>query len=132
MLSQYNHPFFQCHGTDAGLSKSDLAILNKEGLFNSLGKIRTPRTILDKPGKLTEEENDIIKKHPDDSTRIPEPITPYRDIIQAMLQLHERFDGTGCPRGPAGEGISPLGRIPAAADPFDAWRPTGPGGRERA
>jgi len=107
-------------GRVMGLPEKDLVTLNKAGLLHDIGKVRTPRPILNKPGKLTEEEFDIIRKHPEDSSRILEPITPYRDIIPAVLQHHERFDGKGYPRGLSGESISLCGRILAVADSFDA------------
>jgi putative nucleotidyltransferase with HDIG domain len=107
-------------GKEAGLPEKELVILNKAGLLHDIGKIRTPRMILDKPGKLTEEEFDIIRRHPEHSARILEPITPYRDIIPAVIQHHERFDGRGYPLGISGESISLLGRILALADSYDA------------
>ncbi len=107
-------------GKVMGLSEKDLVTLNKAGLLHDIGKVRTPRSILNKPGKLTEEEFDIIRKHPEDSSRILEPITPYRDIIPAVIQHHERFDGKGYPYGLSGRGISLCGRILAVADSFDA------------
>lgn len=107
-------------GKVMGLPEKDLVTLNKAGLLHDIGKVRTPRPILNKPEKLTEEEFDIIRKHPEDSFRILEPITPYRDIIPAVLQHHERFDGKGYPRGLSGGNISLCGRILAVADSFDA------------
>lgn len=107
-------------GKVMGLPEKGLVTLNKAGLLHDIGKISTPRPILDKPGKLTEEELDIIRKHPEDSSRILEPITPYRDIIPAVVQHHERFDGRGYPRGLSGGSISLCGRILAVADSFDA------------
>jgi putative nucleotidyltransferase with HDIG domain len=107
-------------GKVIGLQEKDLVTLNKAGLLHDIGKVRTPRQILNKPEKLTEEELDIIRKHPEDSSRILEPITPYRDIIPAVLQHHERFDGKGYPRGLSGGSISLCGRILAVADSFDA------------
>ncbi len=107
-------------GKVMGLPEKDLVTLNKAGLLHDIGKISTPRPILNKPEKLTDEEFDIIRKHPEDSSRILEPITPYRDIIPAVIQHHERFDGKGYPRGLSGGSISLCGRILAVADSFDA------------
>ena len=87
--------------------------------LHDVGKLHTPREILNKPGRLTDEEFAVIRRHPGDgadmSTSVGDP------VITAMIRHHhERLDGAGYPAGLAGEAI-PLGaRIIAVADTFDA------------
>ena len=107
-------------GAALGLSDQEMNSLRKAGLLHDIGKISTPHVLLDKPGRLTDEEFKIIQQHPVNGVRILEPITPYRDIIPAVLQHHERFDGHGYPGGISGREISLYARIIAVADTFDA------------
>jgi hypothetical protein len=79
-----------------------------------------PASILDKPGKLTNEEYRIIQEHPRAGARILEPIAAYAPIIHIVLQHHEHFNGEGYPVGLAREDISLGARILAVVDVFDA------------
>jgi len=89
-------------------------------LLHDIGKVGTKESILNKPGKLTDEEGDHIRSHPLVAASILEPITPLRDVIAYIKHVHEAYDGSGYPEGLAGDGI-PLGaRIVAVADVFDA------------
>ncbi len=117
-------------GESMGLSKHQLDVLNKAGMLHDIGKVSTPRAILDKNGKLTDEEYAIIQQHPERGARILEPISSYREMIPLVLQHHERFDGKGYPRRIAGHMISLGARIMAVADTYDAMtsdRPYRPG-----
>jgi len=117
-------------GESMGLRGHELDVLNKAGMLHDIGKVSTPRSVLDKNGKLTREEFEIIKLHPERGARILEPITPYAEMIPIILQHHERFDGKGYPVGIAGHAISLGARIMAVADTFDAMtsdRPYRPG-----
>ncbi|HOO37840.1 MAG TPA: HD domain-containing protein [Deltaproteobacteria bacterium] len=107
-------------GTAMGLSKREITSLKKAGLLHDIGKISTPHILLEKPGKLTDEEFGIIREHPVKGAHILEPITPYREIIPGVLQHHERFDGRGYPHGISGREISLYARIIAVADAYDA------------
>ena len=107
-------------GIAMGLSNREITSLKKAGLLHDIGKISTPHILLDKPGKLTDEEFRIIQEHPVKGAHILEPITPYREIIPGVLQHHERFDGRGYPHGISGREISLYARIIAVADTFDA------------
>ncbi|MBN2297864.1 MAG: HD domain-containing protein [Deltaproteobacteria bacterium] len=107
-------------GIAMGLSVREAETLKKTGLLHDIGKIATPRALLDKPGRLTNEEFGIIQEHPGNGARILEPITPYREIIPGVLQHHERFDGKGYPDGISGREIALHARILAVADTFDA------------
>ena len=90
------------------------------GLLHDVGKIGVPEAVLQKPGKLTPEEFDQMKKHPEIGARILADIKQIRDIIPGVLHHHERYDGKGYPAGLAGEAIPLMGRILCLADCFDA------------
>lgn len=107
-------------GKAMGLPSNELELLQRGGLLHDIGKIGVPGTLLDKPGKLTEEEYTLVKTHPEKGGRILEPIPAYADVIPLVVQHHERFDGQGYPHGLAGEAISLGGRIMAVADVYDA------------
>uniref|UniRef100_C6E2X8 Metal dependent phosphohydrolase n=1 Tax=Geobacter sp. (strain M21) TaxID=443144 RepID=C6E2X8_GEOSM len=107
-------------GKELGLSAAELETLHRGGLFHDIGKIGVPESILDKPGKLTEEEFVTIRKHPEIGVEIISPVEAYRKLIPIVLQHHEWFNGNGYPNGLAGDAISPLARILAVADVYDA------------
>ena len=107
-------------GTIMNLSQRDLDDLHRAGLLHDIGKIAMPVGILDKPGKLTEEEFTLMRQHPELGVKILEPIAAYRDVKPLVLYHHENYDGSGYPEGLCGERI-PLGaRIFALADVYDA------------
>ena len=107
-------------GKKMGLSKIELEKLEQAGLLHDIGKIGVPAALLDKPGKLTDEEFSTIQKHPSLGARILEPISTFGEIIPTILHHHERFDGSGYPKGLKNFHI-PLGaRILAVADVYDA------------
>jgi HD-GYP domain-containing protein (c-di-GMP phosphodiesterase class II) len=94
--------------------------LRLAGLLHDLGKIGVPDSILNKAGRLSEEEYSAIKMHPALSMRIIEPLPHLGNIIPIIYHHHERYDGNGYMDGKAGEKI-PLGaRIIAVADSFEA------------
>lgn len=101
-------------------SKEQLEILFRSGLLHDIGKIGIPLAILDKPGKLTDEEYGTVKMHPVVSGKILEPIHVYKDILPLVVQHHERFDGKGYPNGLSGEEIDIGARILCVADVYDA------------
>ncbi len=103
-----------------GIAKRELDILHRAGLLHDLGKIGVPGFILDKPGKLTDEEYAIIKEHPGKGALILEPIPAFREVVPLVAQHHERYDGGGYPLGLAGTNISLGARILAVADVYDA------------
>lgn len=107
-------------GNILGLSSEELDDLRKAALLHDIGKISTPKNILDKQGKLTQQEYDQIKKHPWQGARILEPITQYSQMIPIVLQHHERFDGNGYPNGAFGNEIVFGARVLSIADTFDA------------
>ena len=97
-----------------------LELLSRGGLLHDIGKIGIPVAVLDKPGKLNDEEYDIIKTHPTLGGKILEPIEVYKDILPLVVQHHERFDGKGYPEGLSGEEIDIGARILCVADVYDA------------
>ena len=103
-----------------GLPSEELDVVHRGGLLHDIGKIGIPLTILDKKGKLTEEERQVIKQHPELGARILEPIAAYTKFIPVVLQHHEWYDGSGYPEGLSGEDISIHARIYSVADVYDA------------
>jgi HD-GYP domain-containing protein (c-di-GMP phosphodiesterase class II) len=90
------------------------------GLLHDIGKIGIDEAVLRKQGKLTEQELDRIRKHPSIGAGILREIRQMRDIVPGVLCHHERVDGTGYPKGLAGEQIPLIGKIVGLADSFDA------------
>lgn len=90
------------------------------GLLHDIGKIGVPDSILQKPGKLTDDEYEVMKTHVTLSAAIIHGLPHLSDILDAVANHHERWDGGGYPAGLAGENIPILGRIMAIADAFSA------------
>ncbi len=102
------------------LSDTEVQRMWLAGYLHDIGKIGIKETVLNKPGKLDEEEWDLIQQHPVVAGRILGPIPEFSDIIDIIVHHHERYDGTGYPDGLEGSSI-PLGaRILAVADTYDA------------
>ena len=107
-------------GRVLGLSKEELDTLHRGGLLHDLGKIGVPAEILDKPGKLNDEETQVMRQHAELGARILEPIVAYARVIPMVLQHHERADGNGYPNGIPKKIICLGARIFGVADAFDA------------
>jgi len=90
------------------------------GLLHDVGKIGIPDAIINKPGKLTDEEFEIIKTHPVKGARILETIEEMPLLATGARWHHERFGGGGYPDGLVGEAIPEEARIIAVADSYDA------------
>jgi putative two-component system response regulator len=103
-----------------GLTETDLELLRRGGALHDIGKISTPDAILDKPGRLTPEEYDVIKRHPAEGAHIVEPLGSTRDVLPLIRWHHERMDGKGYPDGLKGDSIPLLVRILSVADVYDA------------
>ena len=108
-----------------GLSGGEIAKIRAAGAMHDVGKVETPTAVLHKAGRLTDEEFDIVKRHPVDGSDMVATLDD--DELTAIVRHHhERLDGTGYPDGLAGDEI-PLGaRILAVADTFDAITSTRP------
>ena len=105
-----------------GLPEDEAELVLNSAPMHDLGKIGIPDHILLKPGKLDKDEMDIIKSHCDIGHNI---ITPHKSILLTTaatiaLTHHEKWDGSGYPRGLSGHDIPLVGRIAAIADVFDA------------
>ncbi len=94
--------------------------LHIASLLHDIGKIAVPEAILNKPGKLTDEEFDKIKEHTIQGTKILQPIKELDDCIKGVKYHHERYDGKGYPEGLKGDEIPLTAAIIAVADVFDA------------
>ncbi|SFG23736.1 HDIG domain-containing protein [Desulfotomaculum arcticum] len=90
------------------------------GLLHDVGKIGVPEEILTKPGKLTEQEYEVIKTHPIIGVNILESMKNMKEILQVIKHHHERYDGGGYPSKLKGNKIPLLSRVLAVADSFDA------------
>jgi HD-GYP domain-containing protein (c-di-GMP phosphodiesterase class II) len=101
------------------MTKAQLTNLGYAADFHDIGKINVPDGILKKPGKLTKEEFDFIKKHPTDGANIVKN-TFLKDSALAIIQHHERLDGSGYPNNLKGDDICLEGKIIAVVDTFDA------------
>jgi putative nucleotidyltransferase with HDIG domain len=102
------------------LEKQALDDLHRGALLHDIGKIAMPPAILEKTGKLTDKEMEVMQAHPKIGARILEPIGAYAKAIPVVAQHHEWWDGSGYPSGLAGEEIDLLARIYAVADVYDA------------
>lgn len=104
-----------------GLKRSQVRRVEIAALLHDVGKIHEIfATILQKPGRLTAEENAIMQTHPIKSEELVRRVSQLRDLVPAVRHHHENWDGTGYPDGLAGERI-PLGaRIIIFADTIDA------------
>lgn len=103
-----------------GCSDEICNVVRIAGMLHDVGKIGVPDSILRKPGKLTHDEYEIMKSHVVLSAAIIHGLPRLGDVLDAVAHHHERWDGTGYPKGLAGEQIPLLGRIMAIADAFSA------------
>ena len=90
------------------------------GLLHDVGKIRVPEEIINKPGRLTDEEFDLIKLHPVTGYHILKEISEDHFYADGAHFHHERYDGKGYPNGLTGESIPEIARIIGVADAYDA------------
>lgn len=103
-----------------GFDEDELKDIWLAGILHDIGKIGTYDALLDKPGKLTEEEFEVIKRHPAQGAAIIEGIKQLRGIMPAIRHHHESFDGGGYPDGLKGNEIPLQARIIHVADSFDS------------
>ena len=105
---------------ELGLGDEEIKRLELAGLLHDIGKLGTYEYILDKPGRLTDEELEIMRLHPKKGAEILAPIKQLSDICPIIRHHHEYFDGTGYPDGLKQEEIPPMSRILTVADTVDA------------
>jgi HD-GYP domain-containing protein (c-di-GMP phosphodiesterase class II) len=107
-------------GNRMGLGALLMERLHGAALLHDIGKIVVPDAILTKPGPLTHEEFDIVKRHPRAALDILDHVSFLAEERPAILHHHERYDGHGYPGGLAGNRIPVSARILAVADALDA------------
>lgn len=107
-------------GYACGMNDDSVEIIREAALLHDIGKIGIPEPILNKPGKLTEAEFEIMKTHVENSVGIIRNLPSLDYVIPAVIGHHERWDGRGYPRRIAGEDIPLAARILCVADSFDA------------
>ncbi len=107
-------------GRACGLNEDVIEILKESALLHDIGKIGISEHILNKTGRLSEEEFQVMKSHVDASIGIIRHLPSLDYLIPAVISHHERYDGKGYPRGIGKEDIPLLGRILCVADSFDA------------
>lgn len=103
-----------------GLSEERLVLIRRGALLHDIGKMGVPDYILLKPEELTEEEQQIMRQHPQLAYDMLEPIAYLRDALNIPYCHHEKWDGTGYPRGLAGTQIPLEARLFAIVDVWDA------------
>jgi len=117
-------------GEELGLNRADLRSLQYAVILHNAGQMMVPDEILRKPTTLTGEEFDIIKKHPAKGVKIIRPLKAIGSVVPIILHHHEKYDGSGYPKGLKGDAIPIGARIMAVAGAFDAmiakrpWRRT--------
>jgi HD-GYP domain-containing protein (c-di-GMP phosphodiesterase class II) len=114
------HQYAMLIARHIGMSPEELETLKWASLLHDIGKIGIPEHVLNKPAKLTADEYELIKKHPMKGKTILEPIRHLSPSLTAVAHHHERYNGTGYPKGLKGEQIPLAARIIAVADTFDA------------
>lgn len=107
-----------------GMSDAQCERVRISGLLHDVGKIGVPEAVLTKPGRLTDEEFNLIKLHPGIGDRIIRDIHLLDDVRPGVIAHHERWDGKGYPKGLSGTAIPLYGRMLAIADTFDAMSST--------
>lgn len=103
-----------------GLNQECIDTIREAGLLHDIGKIGIAEDILNKPGRLTYDEYEVMKSHVENSIGIIKHLPSLDYVIPAVLSHHERYDGCGYPRGIAGEDIPLMGRMLCVVDSFDA------------
>lgn len=105
-----------------GFSSTQVNQVMLAGLMHDIGKIGVSEEVLNKPGKLSDEERKIVERHCETGYRILSSASEFSSIARYILEHHERPDGLGYPRGLSGEKISLPAKIIAVADAYDAMR----------
>lgn len=103
-----------------GKDEAEQQIIYNAGLLHDVGKIRVPEEVINKPGKLDDNEFNMIKMHPVSGFHILKDIYEDRRIASGAKYHHERYDGNGYPSGLAGDNIPEIARIIGVADAYDA------------
>ncbi len=107
-------------GKGLGLTPGELEFLALSATIHDIGKIGISGDILNKPGRLTDKEFELIKSHPHKGSKILEPMSRLSVLMPGVRNHHERYDGKGYPDGLKGEDIHLIARIISIADTYDA------------
>jgi putative nucleotidyltransferase with HDIG domain len=107
-------------GEELGLAPVRLRELAVGGLLHDVGKLAVPNEILQKPGALTDDEFDVIKRHPEVGAELVRELGFSGQVARLVLDHHERLDGSGYPRGLGAPDLDIETRIMAVCDVFDA------------
>jgi PAS domain S-box-containing protein/putative nucleotidyltransferase with HDIG domain len=107
---------------EVGIKEADMVDLRRGALLHDIGKMGIPDTILLKPAALTDEEWVIMRKHPTLGKGLLEPIEFLKNSMDIPYCHHEKWDGTGYPRGLKGEEIPLMARVFSVIDGWDALR----------
>ncbi len=107
-------------GTKLGLDDGEIRVLRRTAMLHDIGKLGVSNSILDKPGKLTDDEFTVIRRHPRYTEEILSRVSAFAPIAFVAGAHHERIDGRGYHRGIGGEDLPRDARILAVADVFDA------------
>lgn len=108
-------------GRHMGLAKEDLYQLGLGAILHDIGKMLIPEQVLNKPGRLTEEEFSLMKRHAELGAKALSGMSCLKEgSLEVVLGHHERYDGTGYFRRLAGDYIHPFARMAAVADVYDA------------
>jgi len=105
-----------------GVSDEEMVHICRGALLHDIGKMGIPDRVLLKPGPLDDEEWDLMRRHPTYAHEMLSPITFLRPALEIPYCHHEKWDGTGYPRGLAGEDIPLAARLFAVVDVWDALR----------
>ena len=131
-MATYNHCLRVSHlsrflANAAGLSEYEKLLAQFSGLMHDVGKMKIPLEVLNKPGKLTNEEYELVKKHSLFSAELLEPLEEsqfFREVQLSVLHHHERIDGRGYPFNLEGEQIPYTSRLILIVDTLDAMTQT--------
>ena len=107
-------------GRTLGLSADDLDALHRGGYLHDLGKIGVPDSVLLKPGRLTDAEFALMKRHTEIGDTLCAPLQSLRSVRPIVRSHHERLDGSGYPNGLRGDEIPLLAQIVGIVDVYDA------------
>lgn len=109
-----------CLGRSLRLRQSRMDTLQYAALLHDVGKIGVPMKVLNKPGRLTDEEYGLIKEHPALGAQVISKVPYLGEIVEAVLYHHEHIDGSGYGQGAMNDQIPLLPRLLAIADAYDA------------